>query len=79
MKYLILALALTGCRQDVKVSGGTTHKVEGEAKVVLAIDISICDEIENQIAKQDCIAQVLSILTKAQEQADQPANIVGGE
>lgn len=66
MKIFVLALTLVGCQSAVKVRGGTTHTVGGEAKtkleVVLTIDVSACKELEPE-DQQECIKTIVQSLS----------------
>jgi hypothetical protein len=58
--YLLLCFIHLSC---AKVSGGTTHRVEGEAVVTVKLDIGICNGLPED-ARQECILLILDILKK---------------
>ena len=70
MKFILLSLALVGCGR-VEATGGTTHKVEGEARIVVTVDVSVCDKVPEQ-ARVDCVGDVLEILQKLEGKTDGP-------
>lgn len=74
---LILAaiIMINGCGTSNKMSGGTTHTVQGEAVIRHEIDIEICDDLKGK-DKADCIKAIVAAIT---EQVDEPANVTGDE
>ena len=62
-------ILLGGCAR-VKFTGGSTHKLEGEAKVVLVVDFSVCDGLPPE-DKVECIKALLEILKEANKK-DEP-------
>ena len=48
--YLVMMLCACGSSNTIKVKGGTTHTVEGEAhvvnEIVLKIDVSACESLD---------------------------------
>ncbi len=69
-----MLVCLMGCG-SLKVSGGTTHKVEGTAEIVqrITIDIDICKGITDETRRAKCIEDVLDIL----ETITPPSNVNG--
>lgn len=65
-----MAVCCTGC--GVKVKGDTTHTLQGEAtvKVVIGVDVSICQDLEPE-AKAECIQSLLDLAKAAAESKDQ--------
>ena len=67
MRYLALLL-LVGCG-----SGNTKHDiyVHGETQHTATVDASVCDEIEDQEKKDDCILAMAEALAKAANAAEE--------
>ena len=63
------AILLGGCAR-VEFTGGSTHRLEGEARVVLAVDFSVCDDLPTE-DKVECIKALLEILKEANKK-DEP-------
>lgn len=61
IRVLALSAMLAGC--GMKASGGTVHRVEGEAVVRVTFDFSVCDGLPDD-ARQECIMVLLDILKK---------------
>lgn len=61
IRILTFSFLLTGC--GMKASGGTVHRVEGEATVRVTFDFSVCDDLPED-ARQECIMVLLDILKK---------------
>lgn len=61
MRYLALlcALVVSGCRQDVVVSGGTIHNGRVETVLILKIDVSACKDLPSY-AQVDCVQSMIS-------------------
>lgn len=58
---LLLATGLLGCG-SLKVSGNTTHTVQGTATVAIKMDVfDVCNNFEGQ-EKNDCIQEILTML-----------------
>ena len=58
-----------------RVSGGTEHKVSGEAKIRIEIVIATCDELPED-KRPDCVSKMLEVLktvNQAQEDGDDSA------
>lgn len=70
MKFILLSLALVGCGR-VEATGGTVHRVEGEARIVVTVDVSVCDKVPEQ-ERVDCVSDVLAILQKLEGKTDGP-------
>lgn len=67
---ILLSLALIGCGKVV-ASGETRHKVEGEARIVVTVDVSLCDKVPEQ-ERADCVSDILEILQKLEGKTDGP-------
>ena len=70
MRILLLGLVLAGCGR-IEATGGTTHRVEGEARIVVTVDVSVCDKVPEQ-ERADCVSDVLEILQKLEGKTDGP-------
>lgn len=70
----LLVLFGAGC---ARVDGGTTHRVEGEAKVRVIVEFPLCEALEDPEAQQACIEALLEALEAKEEAVDQPENIMG--
>lgn len=66
---LLSALVISSCAKVI-VEGGTVHRVEGEAttKIVVGVDTSPCDELDQE-AKQECIIAIIEIAKQATKES----------
>lgn len=78
-KIIALCSFFTSCGMPIKVSGGTTNRVEGrvegEVKYIYAIDISGCTQFKTEEAQYKC----LDIMEKALEQLNKMKDDEAGE
>lgn len=56
-----------GCGADFNVSGETKHTVQGEARIVMSIDIEACDGVSDPDKKDQCIVDLIAALKALQE------------
>lgn len=58
---LLLAAGLLGCG-SLKVSGNTTHTVQGTATIAIKMEVfDVCNNFQGQ-QKNDCIQEILTML-----------------
>jgi hypothetical protein len=67
----ILSLC-TGCGR-IEASGETRHKVEGEAKVKIEVQIVDCEDVPEE-RRAECVERVLEILDKLTREAGNVQN-----
>ena len=56
---LLCLFLVYGCRQDVVVSGGTTHNGKIETVLVFKLDVSACNDLPSY-AKVDCVQSLIN-------------------
>jgi hypothetical protein len=72
LTFLLFVLLLTGCGR-IEASGETRHKVEGEAKVKIEVQIVDCEDVPEE-RRAECVERVLEILDKLTREAGNVQN-----
>ena len=62
MKYLLLISLLTAC--GTRVSGTTKHEVSGDVEVKVILEVPICDSLEDEQIRFQCIDAFIQAFTK---------------
>lgn len=76
---VVLFACCTGCGPKITIQGGSTHTVQGEAtvKVVVGVDVSICEGLDQE-AKLECIKALVDLAKTVGAAKDQEETGFGG-
>lgn len=70
---LFVTSMFLGCGHDINVNGETRHTVQGEARVVMSVDIEVCDQIKDEEKRDRCILDAIEMMSKMQELKEEEA------
>ena len=68
MKLLLLSFILGGCgTSHVRLSGDTTHTVQGETvtRIVISVDFAVCAAFTDTTKREDCMMALVNALSVA--------------